>query len=235
MLSELDASSLLIVLAVSTYVLGLLFRDQIYIRLLLVVGSVLYIVYYATVGASPLWDAIAGSALIALASLQGIVRLIWSRLAIAVPRDARHIHAVIGEIEPGLFRALMRCGERSVVAETTPMTTHGVRPDALWYLVQGTAMLARSDAPPVRLAGPGFVGEIAWMTGGTASASVAAEPGAEVVRWDHARLGDCVRRNMRLERALEALIAQDLSCKLAARKPLADEGGTRKPVSGVRP
>lgn len=75
MFDQLNPTSLLIVGAVATYVIGFLFRDQIYTRLLVGLGSGLYILYYMTVGDVPLWDAVIGSSLIALSSLQGVLFL----------------------------------------------------------------------------------------------------------------------------------------------------------------
>ena len=66
--------------AVSTYVLGFLFCNQIYTWLLVVLGSGLCIAYYSVTGPTPLWDAIIGSSLIALAIAQPYNQgQFWSR------------------------------------------------------------------------------------------------------------------------------------------------------------
>jgi len=235
LLDAIDTKSLLIVAAVSTYVLGFLFRDQIYTRLLVVIGSCFYIVYYSIVGPTPLWDAIIGSSMIALSSLQGLLVLIWSRLPVAVPKSARHIYAVIGKIEPGLFRRLIKRAERRVTDAPLVLVEQGRRPENLWYLVSGHATLQRNGQPDVILPAPGFVGEIAWMTAGAASATVVATPGCEVLQWRCADLRRATRYNAKLEVALEAIIAQDIARKLASSRPFAQTPPEAQPDAQPAP
>lgn len=220
MLGQFDWTSWLIVAAVGTYVFGFLFRNQIHLRLLVVLGSCFYILYYATVGPSPLWDAILGSTMIALASLQGVVTLWWSKQPAAVPKPMRHIYSVIGQIEPGLFRRLIRAADLMSPQETTVLVHEGQPIDELWFLVDGTAKIMRKGLEPGLLEGPGFIGEIGWLSGTPASATVVIEPGAELVHWRAADLRRAARRSERLELALEALIAQDLARKLARSHPI---------------
>ena len=97
--AHIDLTALLITVAVGTYVLGFLFRNQIYIRLLVFIGSIAYGAYYWIVGPEPLWDAIIGVGLIAAASLQGMVRLWWSRQPGMIPHDLRPVWERMGDIE----------------------------------------------------------------------------------------------------------------------------------------
>ncbi|WP_143526181.1 cyclic nucleotide-binding domain-containing protein [Roseivivax lentus] len=216
----ISPSSLLIIGAVGTYVIGFLCRDQLYIRTLIVIGSVFYAIYYWTVPAEPLWEAMIGTTLIGAASLQGAIQIVWSRTMISAPRGTRHVLERLGYIEPGLFRHLMRLGERQTIREATELVTEGVRPDSLWLLLDGDLMLNRHGQAPTQITGPCFIGEVAWLQGGGASATVTVNPGADVVRWRHDSLNRGLRRNHRLELALEALIARDLASKLSRSAPI---------------
>ncbi|MEM1375665.1 MAG: cyclic nucleotide-binding domain-containing protein [Pseudomonadota bacterium] len=219
-LSGLDLKALLIFGAVSTYVLGFLFRDQIYTRLLVVCGSLIYIFYYSIAGPTPLWDAIAGSALIALSSAQGVMRLWISRRAWSVPRGARHIYQRIGQIEPGLFRQLYRASEKLEAEGDIVLTRQGEPVEKLWYLVDGTMRIERCGQPSVEIRQSGFVGEIAWLTRGNATATVTAQGGAQVLSWPTKALRRATRKSVRLELALDSLIAQDLARKLSSSHPI---------------
>ena len=225
MLDAIDTKSLLIVAAVSTYVLGFLFTDQIYTRLLVIIGSLFYIIYYFSVGPTPLWDAIIGSSMIALSSFQGLVLLCWSRMDIAVPKAARHIYAKVGKIEPGLFRRLIRLADQRKVNASLVLVEQNKQPMSLWYLVSGQATLHRDGQTDITIVAPGFIGEISWMTSGLASATVTAQPGVELLKWDCADLRRALRYNPKLEVALEAIIAQDIARKLANSSPIAKTSG----------
>lgn len=225
MLDAIDIKSLLIVAAVSTYVLGFLFKEQIYTRLLVIIGSLFYITYYFSIGPTPLWDAIIGSSMIALSSFQGLVLLCWSRLNIAVPKNARHIYATVGKIEPGLFRRLFRLADQRKLNAPLVVVEQNKQPMSLWYLVSGQATLHRDGQADIAIVAPGFIGEISWMTTGLASATVTAQPGVELLEWDCADLRRALRYNPNLEVALEAIIAQDIARKLAISSPIAKPSG----------
>ncbi|MEQ6247540.1 hypothetical protein ABMC89_01475 [Sulfitobacter sp. HNIBRBA3233] len=216
----LSPTSILIICAVSTCVLGFLFRDPLYIRVLVVIGSLFYVAYYMVAGPVPLWDAILGATLIGAASLQGAVRLLWGRLPITLPKHARHIRDAMGDIEPGLFRALMQNAERSVARSQIVLTTQYEVPSALWFVLEGDLTLRREGIAPVRITAPCFVGDIAFLSGGFASATVSVAPGAELVRWPVDKLRRSLRHRERLKLTLEALIAQDLARKLSKSTPI---------------
>ena len=210
------------VAAVGAYVLGLLFRNQVALRVLILAGSGFYVVYYAIVGPEPLWDAIIGAGLMIAANLVGLTGLLLSRARFAVRAEHRGFLAALGPIEPGLFRRLMRAGEVLRPEAETPMTEENSRPDALWFLVSGRARLEKfGRAVDVEIEGPCFVGEIAWLTGSPASANVTLLPGAEALRWRRESLDRALRRSLRLATALEALVAQDLAHKVRHGQPRA--------------
>lgn len=217
---DFNFTSLFIVGAVGTYILGFLFRSPVYIRLLVVLGSIFYACYYWIAVPTPLWDAIIGSLLIAVASGQGIVQLYWSRQPGSVRASNRDVFEVMPEMEPGLFNRLMTAGSRVTIETSTLLTREGARPEALWFLVSGQLSLERADHPSVLMTRPGFIGEVAWMLKDKASATVVAHPGAELVRWDHADLARATRKSQRLEMALEAAIAVDIAQKLSRSRPI---------------
>lgn len=220
MFEHLSLTSLLIVGAVGTYVVGLLFRDQIYTRLLISLGSTFYIYYYLTVGETPLWDAAIGSSLIALSSLQGVLILWWSRSTWAIPKGDHHIFQAIGNIEPGLFRQLVHAADRINEDVAVDLVVEGQPTRGLWYLVSGAVVVKREGNDPATITRSSFIGEIAWLTKSTASATVTAEPGSVLLRWNKEDLRRHARRSHRLELAIDALIAQDLATKLATSHPI---------------
>lgn len=213
------APPLLIICAVGTYVLGFLFRDQLVLRALVVAGSVFYAVYYWIAGPAPLWDAIIGSILIGLSALQGMLHLSFSRLALSVPRDARHVYAKMGDIEPGLFRRLINNGERFEIDFPLVLTREGERPEVLWFVVNGSVRLEMRGRVSMIEDGC-FIGEIAWLRKCSASATAIAMPGSELVGWRYDDLRQLIRRHHRLEMALESLIAQNIARKLSVSIPI---------------
>lgn len=56
-----------------------LLRDQVALRLILLVGTCLYIAYYASLTDGPLWPAIISSSFLAAASVVGLARVLVRR------------------------------------------------------------------------------------------------------------------------------------------------------------
>jgi len=57
-LASLWSAEIFVYGALLFYVLGFLFRDELWLRGLLFVGTIFYILYYYFAAQSPLWDAI---------------------------------------------------------------------------------------------------------------------------------------------------------------------------------
>lgn len=226
-----SAPTVVAVLAVLFYAFGFLFRRQDMLRLLVLIGSGLYILYYFIAGPAPLWDAILGTSVIALANLYGLLGLLVSRSRLTLRGDQRALLDVLGPLEPGLFRRLMRAGELIEAEAETPMTEEGARPEALWFVFSGAVRLEKFGRR-AEIGGPCFIGEIAWLRDVPATATTALLPGATAVRWPRARLARTLARSPRLETALEALVAQDLAQKVAAGQPRIAELGLAPPGPG---
>jgi len=119
----------LVHLAMLGYVSGFLFKDQILLRILVLIGTVFYIAYYYFHPAEPLWGAIYTSLLIIAANLIGLTRLIYSRLPFAIRPEHAPIRKVLPGLEPGEFRLLMKQGAlKHAEAEITLAQANVSRP-----------------------------------------------------------------------------------------------------------
>lgn len=126
-------------------------------------------------------------------------------------------HATLGcdhRVEPD------RTCDRAAVQSRAVLVKEGEVAGSLWYLVPAELLLERAEHPVTRLSKSGFVCWIALLTGNTASATVIAEAGTYLLRWDKETLKSTVRRSQRPSLALEALIVQDMAQKLSKRRPL---------------
>lgn len=226
-----EVASALIAGGVGFFVLGFLFRDQVMLRVLVMGGSVCYILYYLLSGPAPLWDAMLGSALILAANAFGLVSLLLSRARFSVPADQRDLLDALRPLEPGLFRRLMRAGGLVVADAPLALTEEGRAPDALWFVPEGVVRIGKFGEWS-EVQGPCFIGEIAWLQGVPATATVELPPGGVVVRWPREALARATRRSPRLATALEALIAQDMARKVAAGRPRVAPAAARGALGG---
>ena len=205
----------LVIGAAACYVLGLLFKNQIILRALILLGTGLYIGYYYIAADEPLWGAIYTSVLIGIANVIGFINLIISQSPRFISPGQMDLYNMLGGMEPGNFRKLMKTGTRRVLDIDEQLTVQGKVPDRLFYVLSGEVMI---DKDGNRFnAGPRvFVGEISIILGTPASASVFLPKGAEIVEWDRDTLFKEMAAKDSFRIAVEAIIGKDMAQKVAA-------------------
>lgn len=213
MLEDLGTSWLVHV-AMFAYVLGFLFREQITLRLLVLIGTGFYIAYYYVQTPAPLWDAIFASVAIGTANLIGMGRLLYSRYVLLIPTEQRGIFGAMSGLQPGEFRKLMRLGEIKTADKDFEMTVEGTPPDHLYYVVDGTPR-ATKNGQSFSVRDEMFIGEISFILHRAASACVTLPAGSTYVQWNKAALRHAMARDPQFGQALEALISRDMARKVA--------------------
>lgn len=202
-------------LAMLAYVSGFVLKNQIALRLLVLAGSFAYIAYYYLHPAEPLWGAIFASAMIIAAGAIGLARIFYGRMRIAIPADELAIFDAMNGLTPGEFRRLMAAGETVRADAPARLTSEGVAPDHVFFLSSGEAAATKA-ARRFRIGEAQFIGEIGYVLGVPASATVEVSPGAVYVRWEKARLARHLTRSPELKRAFDALLSRDMANKVAS-------------------
>ncbi|MEM7060042.1 MAG: cyclic nucleotide-binding domain-containing protein [Pseudomonadota bacterium] len=205
---------MLVYLATTMQVLGFLFRTQLILRLLVLLGTVFYIAFYYFHPAEPIWDAIYGSSLIGLANIIGLVILIYSRVPFGMSDWERELFDAMGGLEPGMFRKLVSIGQLGDSRRPIEMTQEGRRPKKLYFVLRGRTTV-RKGVSSFQITDRVFIGEVAFLTGVTATASTVLERGGTIVEWDSDRLRCLCKKRPALRQAFEALISRDLAAKVA--------------------
>jgi hypothetical protein len=207
-------SSVLVHVAMLGYVAGFLFCEQIMLRLLVLFGTVLYIAYYYYHPSEPLWEAMFVSVLIGLANLMGLGQLLISRVMFGLSDEEKLIYAKLPGLEPGHFRALMRIGKIGTLKRAALLTKEGRQPDKLYFTCFGEFAAEKGERRFLMPAGV-FIGEVSFVLGSVASATLAAPAGARIAVWDVNDLKQAFAQRPRLKEAIEALLARDLAAKVA--------------------
>ena len=205
----------LVTIAILGYVLGFLFKSQITLRMLVLVASLFYIAYYYYHPAEPLWGAIWGSVLIIVANLIGLARLLYSRLPIGIPADQWPIFKALEGLEPGEFRQLMGLGGMKFADHDVELTAENTEVDCLYFAITGN-VIGDKGGHKFRMYAGEFIGEVSFMLGGMATATVSIEKGGVYYEWRKDRLRKVLESQPRLAQAFEALIGRDMAKKVAS-------------------
>ncbi len=207
----------LVHLGIAFYILGFLCRNQIALRASVLAGTGFYLSYYLLIETGPLWDAFAGSLLIATANVIGLASLIYSRMPLGMGEHQRSIFEALGALEPGVFRALMKIGRHETSTGDAVLTREGETPDSLFFVMSGRPLITKGR-DRFDVDGGCFIGEVSWMRDTPASATATLPAGANYIVWPRPALDRLTRRSPRVRQALEAMIAQDMARKVAAAR-----------------
>jgi CRP-like cAMP-binding protein len=142
------------------------------------------------------------------------VVILRQRRRVAVPADlqptyVRHFAAMT----PQEFLRLWKQGRREVV-HGQRLASDGQFPDALYFLMAGTARVSRNGAPITDLAAGHFVAEMSLLTGDRANADVDAVGEIETIRWAMPDLRAIRDRNPLLWTKIQSVIGHDIVEKL---------------------
>lgn len=228
MYSLLSSPDVWVLLASGMYIFGYLIIHQVSLRLMTLLGSIFYVVYYAIVDEAPLWGAIYGSLLMITTNLIGLAALYFRNAQLSLPRGSVDLYPLFAPIQPGDFRALMRLGERVTIKQEQMISREGEEIDKLYFITRGTAqVIKRKTAFPVP--GPIFVGEVAYLLESTSAATTIVPAETEMIIWDVPALRKAIKRKPRLKLALDAVISKDLATKVTYGVAPVDLGGFQMP------
>lgn len=201
---------------------GFLARDELWLRLLMLAASALYLVYYFFVAGEPLWDALFTNGALALVNLVMIFVVIAERTTFAMTRETAELYRSFDMLNPGQFRRLMRHGTSGIVTDKLRLATRNEALTKLYFVSDGPIHITKRDTEVV-IADKTFIGEVAYLQGSPATATVELGKGARYVVWDHEVLARLKRRSPALRIAMAAQFNRDLLAKVAASMPLAAE------------
>ena len=223
MFDDLTFADYVVLAAGTTFVLGYLIINQVALRLAVMVGTGLYIWYYAIASEDPLWSAIWTSVAMGVANLIGLFNLWLRNSPLSIPSKHRDIYAHFNLLPPGDFRKLMSAAKRQSLTSGTILTTQNTRVKSVYYVIDG-GVAVEKFGERFYLPDGIFLGEVGYLTGNRASATTVLTEDSTVLEWDVATLKNRSERDVRFKLAMDALISIDLAEKVArAGAPRAED------------
>ena len=216
--SYLFSAGIFVQLALLFYVLGLLARQELFLRGFILTGTFFYILYYYFISDTPLWDAIWASSMIGTANLIMIGIILREKSTVGMSLEMLTLLQSFPTLNPGQFRQIMKHADRITANEDLKICSKGVRPDHLYFVSAGWVLLF-GDGKSVQIGSGNFIGEISFLMDGPATADVMAPKGTKLVRWDRNNLIALMGKSQRLSNAISALFNKDIARKLSVSWP----------------
>lgn len=197
------------------YIIAFIVRDELVLRLLVVTGSLLYILYYYLFPAQPLWDAIFSSIIMVGANFYVIGQVILERTTFRMSDDERELFEAFETLNPGQFRHLLKNAQWITTDDPsgTVLTREDEPSSGLFYVFDGEISVEKGSRV-FRLPAGNFVGEIAYILKRETTATTVAPEGTRFVRWEAKALRKLSEHKPTLGNALNALLTRDLAHKL---------------------
>ena len=200
-------------------------RDQIILRALLVVSTILYILYYLVVPEILLWDAIFWTVVNLAVNLFVMSRLVLAQTQFRLGDDERRLFAAFGTLAPGEFRALMKIARWRKVEATQILVREGAPVETIYYVLDGSPRVTKAGRS-FAARSLAFIGEIGFLRQAPASATVTVEPGTLYVEWPVKALKSLQMRRPSIKFAMDSLFSADMAAKMATSLPVIGDAHT---------
>lgn len=209
----------LVYLAFAFDVLGFSARDELALRSLMLAASVFYIAYFFVASDAPLWEAIYADVVLMMVNLFMIGIVVRERSTRTMSDDAVDLYRWFPRMSPGHFRRLMRTAERRRTDGPREVTHEYVALECLYFILEGEVTITKAGTATTLPAKGLFIGEVAFLAGVPASATVTLAPGSEYLVWQVPELHRLSKRLPDLGNALIAHLSEDMAQKVAFSQP----------------
>lgn len=193
---------------------ALTLRDQLKLRSVLTFSIGLNALYNLMVLPGPDWQDLFWNLVSLAINLTVLTQLVLDRTHVGLSAEEEKLFEAFEMLTPGEFRALVKLATWRTAETAVEITREGETPHNLYYVLRGGIALEKAGRT-VRIEPGTFIGEIAFLHRGAASATVRLEPGTRYLEWPVGSLARRIEGRQALKDAVVRLISFDMALKLA--------------------
>ena len=196
--------------AVSFYV-----KDILVLRALSICAGAVGIMYNYLVPAGPLWLVIFWLCVFMAINGLRIAHLYYERRRVVFSEEERELHeTVFQNFAPVEFMKLLRLGEWREAGAGTVLAVEGEEVDSLTLIYNGEVVIEKDGAEIARSRDGTLIGEMSFIQGGVATATVKAAGPTRYLAWPKEELRKLLKRNPAMDVAMNSVFSIDLTKKL---------------------
>ena len=210
------AGHLASILTMAAYLL----KDILWLRLLTILSCFAGIAFNYFVPATPLWSVIYWNLLFALINIVQIGIIIKERTGIHFTDEEKELHdTLFKNFAPFEFMKLMRIGKWLEAKQGEILAAEKQSLDAVMLIYNGLVGVETNGKEVATLKDGNFIGEVSFITGGEATATVRALTPTRYIAWPKDAISKLLNRNPSMRFAMQSMLSTDLSKKLMHRAP----------------
>ena len=196
--------------AVSFYV-----KDILVLRALSICAGAVGIVYNYMLPAGPLWLVIFWLCVFMAINGYRIAHLVYESRRVSFSDEEHELHETIFQsFAPVEFMKLLRLGEWREAGPGTVLAVEGEALDSLTLIYNGEVVVEKGGAEVARSRDGTLIGEMSFIQGGAATATVTAAGPTRYLVWPKQELRKLLRRNPTMDIAMNSVFSIDLTKKL---------------------
>jgi hypothetical protein len=194
-------------------------RDILWLRLFSIASSLVWIGYMASgegrlIGASLFWNII----FITINSIR-IAQLVLEKRGVRLSEEEGDLREhLFPHLEPHEFARLLKAGQWRDLSEGEILLHEGDPPADIYLLTRGELLVEKGRLEVARFGPPRFAGELSYLSGSPANATVTAITPVRCLVWGKDALAGLFRTHPSLQFALHAVMTLDVTHKLQERE-----------------
>ncbi|MDX6406735.1 MAG: hypothetical protein QOH70_4190 [Blastocatellia bacterium] len=210
------AGHLASILTMAAYLL----KDILWLRLLTILSCFAGMAFNYFVPATPLWSVIYWNILFAIINIVQIAIIIKERAGVNFTDEEKELHETLFKnFAPFEFMKLMRVGQWLEAKQGEILAVEKQPINAVMLIYNGLVGVETNGKEVAKLKDGNFIGEVSFISGGEASATVRALMPTRYIAWPKDAISRLLNRNPSMRFAMQSLLSTDLSKKLMHRAP----------------
>jgi len=209
------ASFALINIGCLTVFIALMFRDEIQMRLIMMIGAGIFLVGFAIGDNLDYWYAGIWAALIALVNAILLRKVLSLESTSKFSQKEKILYQVFKGLKADEFRDLLKITSWNTPTAHTTLTTDGEICDSLFYVLQGKVEVSKGDKI-FTLNPHTFIGEVGYFLRSGASATTIIEKGSVYVSWKTPALRELEDKSPGVRAKIYEIMNKDMAAKVAA-------------------
>jgi Popeye protein conserved region len=210
------AGHLASILTMAAYLL----KDILWLRFLTILSCFAGILFNYFVPATPLYSVIYWNLLFAAINIVQIAIIIKERTGIHFTEEEKELHETLFKnFAPFEFMKLMRVGSWLDAKQGEVLAVEGQPINSVMLIYNGLMGVEAQGQEVAKLKDGNFIGEVSFIAGGQATATVKALMPTRYIAWPKDAISQLLNRNPSMRFAMQAMLSTDLTKKLMHRAP----------------
>ena len=192
-----------------------LVKDILWLRVLTTFACVAGIIFNYNVHSTPLWVVIYWNLLFLVINLVQIAIIMKERREVSFTEEEKELYETLFKnFAPFEFMKLLRVGNWLEAKKDEVLAVEDKELANVMLIYNGIVGVEADGQLLTQLKDGSFIGEMSFITGGAASATVRAVEPTRYLAWSKADLGRLFQRNPSMRFAMQTVLSTDLTKKL---------------------